>query len=241
MATSTMMKKLSLATASAALVAFGAGGAAQASSVIIGGPGLPNAGDCAPFSCVQRYQQVYDASLFSTPILIDTISFFNKNYDPGNIAAANYTIKLSTTGKAVNGLSNNFADNLGANNKTFFEGFLSGPITDGKFSITGNSFLYDPSQGNLLLDVFKDGGIFDFSTYLDYTPYSNGSFSRLYSFDNGPSGDTNNNYGLVTEFSGNSNPEPVPEPASALGLLALGAMGAGSLKRKQQKNVTKKA
>lgn len=36
--------------------------------------------------------------------------------------------------------------------------------------------------------------------------------------------------------------KPVPEPASTLGLLALGAMGAGSmLKRKQQKNATQKA
>ena len=36
--------------------------------------------------------------------------------------------------------------------------------------------------------------------------------------------------------------KPVPEPASTLGLLALGAMGAGSmLKRKQQQKATVKA
>lgn len=34
---------------------------------------------------------------------------------------------------------------------------------------------------------------------------------------------------------------PVPEPASVLGLLAFGAMGAGSLKRKQQQKVAVKA
>ncbi|MBD2180482.1 PEP-CTERM sorting domain-containing protein [Planktothrix sp. FACHB-1355] len=35
--------------------------------------------------------------------------------------------------------------------------------------------------------------------------------------------------------------ETVPEPASTLGLLALGAMGAASLKRKQQQKATEKA
>ncbi|WP_217358209.1 PEP-CTERM sorting domain-containing protein [Anabaena sp. UHCC 0187] len=225
-----------MATAGAAVIALGIAGTAQAESVVIGGPGEPG-GDCAPFGCTLRYQQVYNASLFSSPIQIDTISFFNKNDSPGSISNANYTINLSTTNKAVNGLSNIFASNIGANNQSFFVGSLSGAISDGKFSITGNSFLYDPSQGNLLLDVSKDGGSYDFSAFLDYNPSSNGSFSRLFSFDNSSSGNIHDNYGLVTEFSSAS--KSVPEPASLMGILGLGAFGVTSLRKRKQVSAVK--
>ncbi|MBD1942509.1 PEP-CTERM sorting domain-containing protein [Coleofasciculus sp. FACHB-712] len=43
-------------------------------------------------------------------------------------------------------------------------------------------------------------------------------------------------------LAGDENPTSVPEPASALGLLAFGTLGAGSLlKRKQQQKGTVKA
>ncbi|MEH2246133.1 PEP-CTERM sorting domain-containing protein [Nostoc sp.] len=234
MPTVNFLTKLSMSTVGAAVIALGAAGSAQALSITIGAPGDPNNGNCIPFGCGQKFQQIYNANLFSSPILIDTISFFNKNSFPGSIDAANYTINLSTTSKAVNGLSNIFVDNIGANNQSFFVGFLDGPISNGKFSITGNSFLYDPSQGNLLLDISKDGGN-NFSVFLDSQNGSapSGSISRAFSFDNSPSGSTNDNYGLVTEFSDSA--QSVPEPASLIGILGLGAFGITSLcKRKHQ-------
>ncbi|MFN6468104.1 MAG: PEP-CTERM sorting domain-containing protein [Nostoc sp. SerVER01] len=239
MTTVNVLAKLTMAAA-ASVTALGVAGSAQALSITIGAPGDLGSGDCAPFGCVLRYQQVYDASLFSSPILIDTISFFNQNFQPGSISAATYTINFSTTTKAVNALSSTFADNIGANNQSFFVGSLSGAITNGKFSITGNNFLYDPSQGNLLLDISKDAGSFDFSVFLDSQNGSapSGTISRVYSFDNSPSGITNDNYGLVTEFSFNT--QSVPEPTSIIGLLGLGAFGVTSVcKRKQQQAAVK--
>lgn len=240
MANVNILTKLSMAAVGASVIALGAAGSAQALSITIGAPGDPGSGDCAPFGCTQKYQEIYHANLFSSPILIDTISFFNKNSGPGSISAATYTINLSTTSKAVNDLSNTFADNIGANNQSFFVGSLGGPISNGKFSITGNSFLYDPSQGNLLLDISKDAGSNDFSVFLDFQNGSapNGSISRVFSFDNSPSGNTNSNYGLVTEFSGNA--QSVPEPTSLIGILGLGAFGVTSVcKRKQQQAAVK--
>ncbi|MEW5859093.1 MAG: PEP-CTERM sorting domain-containing protein, partial [Cyanobacteriota bacterium] len=49
--------------------------------------------------------------------------------------------------------------------------------------------------------------------------------------------DTAGNVDLKISNVAYTETAPVPEPASVLGLLAFGAMGAGSLKRKQQQKV----
>lgn len=177
--------------------------AVASSAVTIGAPGNPFDGDCAPFGCVHQYQQVYGGGSFSGPMTISSITFFNKNFVPGSIAAANYQIFLSTTSKSVNGLDATFANNLGADNQLFFDGPLGGLIgPSNQFTITGTPFNYDPSHGNLLLTIIKGGGEFDFSVFLDYTSNAPaGTFSRAFSF--GTSGTAEvleNNTGLVTQF-----------------------------------------
>lgn len=209
---------------------------ADSQNVTIGLPPDPNNGNCFPFGCTggTRYQQVYNKGLFSSPLLINEISFFNTQSNPGAgvIDTATYTLRLSTTTKAVNALDTvNFNSNVGADDSLFFSGILGGPIGGTKFTIPGADFLYDPSKGNLLLDIFKNGSSASGSVFLDAR---NGSFgsdsSRAHNFGTGFE-----SYGLVTEFKTTSI--SVPEPNSTLGVLVFAAFGAGSLlkSKRQQK------
>jgi hypothetical protein len=103
---------------------------------------------------VSDYQQVYDSGLFSGPVSITGITFFKLNFLTGEVAAANYTMSLSTTAAVVNGLSATLADNLGADNQAFFTGALGGPLgATGELALLGTAFPYDPTLGNLLLNV----------------------------------------------------------------------------------------
>ncbi|MBD2093592.1 hypothetical protein H6F90_00285 [Trichocoleus sp. FACHB-591] len=220
-----LSKKFSMFAGVTSIV-LGVTGVAQAESLLVGGPGYY--GDCAPFGCVARYQQVYDASLFSGPANIDAISFFS-SYSQA-VDPANYTFSFSTTNKLVNELSSIFAENTGADSKTFFSGALGGPIGIEKLTISGGSFFYDPSKGNLLLDVAKAGSNNNFSAWFDYRSDFD-KFSRVFSFEQSNEGSTNSNYGLVTEFT-TSKPqqsESVPEPGmiGSLSLLGLGMIASG--------------
>jgi hypothetical protein len=193
-------------------------------SLTIGAPGNVNDGDCAPFGCAVEYQQVYGAGLFTSAITITDLTFFNNNFVPGDIAAANYSFFLSTTSAAVNGLDATFANNLGADNAAFFAGALGGTIgPSNQFTISGTPFVYDPANGNLLLSITSDGTGFDFSVFLDFASGAPaGTFSRAYSFDAlGVASTLENDTGLVTQFTYADGGAEVPEPAS-LWLLAAG-------------------
>ena len=151
MNTLTMMKKLSLATAGAALLGFGAASAAQAATVgtpttvvspnnlattegdasngfpfNIGDPTIVNGGLAS-----QRYQQVYAASEFDTlgglELVITQILFrpdatFGKAFSS---VLPDIQINLSTTSAAPNSMSTTFANNVGSDDKVVFSGPLS--------------------------------------------------------------------------------------------------------------------
>ncbi len=197
---------------------------AFADTYTIGGPGDAFIGDCAPFGCGLQYQQIYDSSQFAGAFSIGTITFFNNNFVPGSIAPANYVISLSTTSVGLEALSATFADNLGADNQVFFSGALGGPIdASNEFTITGTAFNYDPSTGNLLMTVSRDGDGFDFSAFLDFTTNATaGTFSRAYSFGTSGIADfVEYNSGLVTRFASPEQPTSTPEP-STVSLLTMG-------------------
>jgi hypothetical protein len=126
------------------------------------------------FDTSVRYQQVYSASQFPStgPLSITQIAF-RPDASVTNpslfIRFDSVRIDLSTTSRTPGTLSTVFANNVGANNTTVFDSFLfintpvTGPAAGPKnfiVTFTLSPFTYDPSLGNLLLDVraFESGG-----------------------------------------------------------------------------------
>lgn len=202
-------------------------------SVVVGAPGDAGSGNCFPFGCATgtTYQQVYDASNFSAPLAINSLSFYNTQYNSGtqHVNTGNYTISLSTTSKAVNGLDTTvFANNIGADDLTVFSGDLSGQtiVFGGRLDIALTStFNYNPSGGNLLVNITYGGGSAG-GVFLDAR---NGTFgtisSRAQNF-----GSAYDSYGLVTGFDVAGS--TVPEPASwALMVAGFGLVGSALRRR----------
>lgn len=212
--------RLSQLVAVAALAVGVSAGAVQAATLVVGGPGDPEAGDCAPFSCAQRYQQAYDSGLFADRITIVGLTFYNTERAPGSLAEGDYTLRFSIGGGQAGALSSTFAGNLGVVHD-FFAGHLSGSASP-SFTITGAPFTYDPStDGDLLLDVTSNAPL-AFSVNIDRRSGFAG-FQRLISFSNRANGSLADDYGLVTGFVVE---EGIPEPSTwALMILGFGAAG----------------
>jgi hypothetical protein len=196
---------------------------AVASTITIGGT---NTNNCYPFTCgdyTGDYQQVYSATAFSQPVFISAITFFTKEPVSGYGTAwisGNFTIHFSTTTAAVNGLSADYASNVGPDNALFFSGNVSHVL-----SFVGTPFLYDPSAGNLLMSVYTPGGNLGTGTL---EAGNTSDTSRVFNLGgNGPS--AADGIGLQTAFS----VATVPEPTSLLllvtgvGLIGLVAMRRG--------------
>ena len=170
-----------------------------------------------------EYQQVYSGAAFSGPELITAISFFPGTPFPGSTITGDFIIDLSTTSAGVGTLSTTYANNIGANSSLFFSGSVSGVLT-----FTGTPFLYDPSMGNLLMDVevvTPDSSI---------QPLAGGCSAdtdRVFNLGGSGVPTTGNplactssptSYGLETEFT--MTPAVTPEPSSLL-LLGLALFG----------------
>ena len=222
---------LSRALGIAAAILLGGANLAQASTLVIGGPAQPVVGaNCAPFGCYARYQQAYSASLFSGPITITGLTFYNTTYTPGTINPTTYTITLSSGGGTVGSLDSVFDNNVGANVETFFSGALSGAASP-SFTITGNPFVYDPVSGDLLLDVTPASVNSGFGTvYNDARLGDFAGFQRVYSSGSNFSGQnsfSSDGWGLVTGFETEAATTPLPAalPLFASGLGVIGLLG----------------
>ena len=171
-----------------------------------------------------RYQQVFDAGQFARLNngggLINRIAF--RGHGPGVPFAGTVPqlqVNLSTTSKPADGLSSTFADNVGADDTQVFSGpfqtavtFTGDPTT---FEIEINfttPFSYDPTKGNLLLDVRNlEGGteVPPNEQEIDGTAASDDSVSRVYNYGDadatvaGQTGglDEKDSYGLITRFN----------------------------------------
>ena len=191
-----------------------------------------------------RYQQVYAASQFSAltgPVKITGIAF----RPDGAVTDANLItrfnsvrIDLSTTKSTPGTLSTQFADNVGADNKTVFDSFVisNSPVTgaaggpkDFTFMLAVTPFIYDPSAGDLLLDVraFESGGgisaPFDAQSGSPFTAHVDAASI-------GATSGTILATGLVTQFQF----APVPEPSVLVLALATGALMWGGGKWRQR-------
>jgi hypothetical protein len=235
---------------------LGAVGVAGA-NVTVGLPADAQSGNSYPFGSayIGDYQQVYNSSQFSGPITITNIEFFNTKFDWAtltntppitNMNSGNWAISLSTTNADWNTLSTTYSNNLGGNNTLVFNGNLSQPWAFGDtlaINLT-TPFTYNPSNGNLLMDVVAtntsdSAGLifFDTNGYTGTTanggPFNgNTIMGRVYYDTTVGAYAVNSGYGLVTEFS--TGTSSVPEPATML-LLGLGLMGLAGVRRKFKK------
>jgi hypothetical protein len=101
-----------------------------------------------------RYQQVYNASLFSSvdrSLIYVTTLKFNTWINRGE-AYVTIQVNLSTTPRAADGLSQTFADNVGADD-TKVLGPARIPFTGPQIVPLDRPFRYDPIRGNLLVDM----------------------------------------------------------------------------------------
>ena len=207
-----------------------------------------NSNNGFPFSGgANRYQQIYAASEFSTltgPTRITQIAF-RPNFDstPFITNFASIQFDLSTSQSPANQLKSSFSDNVGADDTIVRSGALTlssavtGPAGGPKdFDIVVNlttPFLYNPANGNLLLDIRKFSAentnqVFDAED-------GSGQSSRNVSTDvNGnfptiPGG----SIALVTQFTFQPAGS-VPEPGSAALLAGIGVAGIGVFLRRRK-------
>ena len=138
------------------LLSLAAAGAAQAQDVSVGGAvagsnAFPFTG--YDFQSPNRYQQLYTAANFSQPVFIDAIRFANSVATDaglaGGIADGEYLIRFAVTDRPENGLGLDFDGNVAGYSATFF----SGVMMSAGLRVAGDPYFYDPSRGNLLLDV----------------------------------------------------------------------------------------
>lgn len=204
---------------------------APARADVIIGAGA-NSGNFFPFTgdgynVNTRYQQVYKSSFFSGPTLITSISFFDSNYPGAVFETADYAFTLSTSKYAVDHLNtSDLNDNPGADAALFASVHLAG-ATGSMFTISagtggGAAFIYDPSQGDLLVDIVRSNAVAGTgSGYLDaYNGDAGGIFSRAHNFDGGFEG-----YGLKTGFGTQAVPEPSTFLLGAIGTTMVGLIG----------------
>jgi len=170
-----------------------------------------------------RYQQVFRSTEFSRwnpgGGLIRAIAF--RGHGPGIPFAGaipQLQVYLSTTSRDPDDLSSTFADNVGPDDTQVFSGPYQAQVTfngdPANFEVVitfSTPFFYDPSKGNLLLDVHNLQGGTELppnDQQLDGTINDGDAVSRVYNFGNasaamaGTTGglDEKDSYGLITRF-----------------------------------------
>ena len=222
-----------------------------AADIVTVTPANPPSGEAqspAPFTyrgtSGSRTQQVYASSFFSGAQTLTGLAFRST---PGSSNGADYgnvVIRLSTTtfgDEQGTPLSSTFADNIGADATTVFEGALSfaAAATDGFDYVVNftSGFNYDPSVGNLLLDVTIPTGTsvsgpgFFLASYDVANQFNDGVYSVNSVFDGSATSGIANTAATITQFTGTAL-GAVPEPTSwVLMIGGFGLVGTGMRRR----------
>lgn len=179
--------------------------------------GTADSEGCIPFGCTTggtTYQQVYASTSFSAPINIGEISFFNSVLPGGAPMTGTFNIWLSTTNEPIATFDTSFVAFPPSTFTKVFQGTLPA-VSGGEMDFFLQSpFLYNPSQGNLMLTVqtFNGAAVGTDSSkwlYLDVDRNAGLTNSRISAFS------IDWNQGLVTGFSA------VPGPVVGAGLPGL--------------------
>jgi hypothetical protein len=170
------------------------------------------------------YQEAYASTDFSGPIEITGIDFFLGAGFTGDLYGGTYTLSLSVISDSIGNLSTtDLSSNLGSDN-TVFETTTLGGAAPKVLTFTGTPFLYDPSMGNLLLDISIAGGTPGATGVAAYQD-SEGSGTAIARYQNFGLED-GVGFGLVTEFDSNTGAAATtPEPGTLSLMACLGLVG----------------
>ena len=232
---------------------------AIADTLVVPGSGTGNAQAPTPFnyygSTGSQVQQIYASSFFPVAELISGFSFraypgaapsvfFSNSVDISDVV-----IQLSTTSAGADESgslpSTTFADNLGGDTTTVFSGALT--LTTAAtgigaqpfdYTVTFSTpFLYNPSAGNLLLDITIPSGAtvsgsgFGFLTFDTVNTIDDGIYSVVNIGDGEAASGTLSTAGAITAFS--ASPAAVPEPGTWLTMITgFGILGLAMRKRR---------
>jgi hypothetical protein len=188
-----------------------------------------------------RLQMVFDASQFAglgggpgisnsvygIAFRPDGASTFDVLYGFGGAS-----VTLSTTLKGPDNLSPVFADNVGADAVTIYNGAISfgggyipgsNPQPFGQTIPATTPFYYDPARGNLLVDIRAGSGQVLFPGALDAQFVGSDGVSRVCANTAGATAGTPDTLGLVTRFNIAVIPEPATWLIGIVGLIVLTA------------------
>jgi len=183
--------------------------------------------NCFPFGCSsnRRYQQVIRADEFPGPIVIENLATFHRPFGALPLLA-DYVITLSTTSRGTpdcaqpGTLSRTFEENLGADATLVLAARTRGQAFDDNtrhvFEFT-TPFCYDPSQGNLLIQIFKSNAT-GATNFFDVIDQSNPKVaSRLFSSSTvGPGSDDRDfsiiSHAMLFEFNSPTDDPDEAEP-----------------------------
>ena len=221
-----MSKQLHILTCLAALTAAAT---PTAAAVTVGNADGPN---CDPFSCgptdeMTEYQQVYVSSAFPGVLSFDEVSFTMNAFQYGpQMDSATYTVSFYLTSAGVTTLSSNLASNEGSSLGTLGT-FQIGGTMPAVLSLSGATISYDPSMGNLLMDVVMSDPTLVFGSYQSFF---NADFTQAVTaraWNSTIYGDAGAQAGaLQTTFGA------VPEPSTwALMLLGFAGLGFAGYRR----------
>ena len=166
-----------------------------------------------------RYQQIYAASQFPNGGVIDELrfrrAFFGEEFENLQL---DVEIRVSYAARSTTNASYVFADNVGSGVTTVYDGMLTLSSTATTVPLpfdvvidVADTFVYDPSLGDLLVDFFVRDSNYSFETYLEATPYpaSESATTRIFNYSvDEPSGYTDLQYGLVTQIAFDTPPDP---------------------------------
>ena len=196
----------------------------------------------------QRYQQGYDASIFSgynAPLTISGIAF-----RPDDVYGSVFTttlldiqINMSTASAPLSALTGNFASNVGSDDmvvvnrgpltlSSAFTGPAGGPKDFDIIIPLDTPFIYDPTAGDLLIDVRNYLGQADKSIFPVFDAEISPDIWRAWTTNpdvdgvNNPDATLFGPMGLVTQFTFSQSQRPGPDVIPAPPAVFLGLFGA---------------